>query len=177
MRFHQYQYPNLCDSPASTSLTSNSPSRGHLGISRVCIYSVPKVATWLRGDFNPDPGHALPSWWLLYPPRPTAPPGCPPILKATRETSLTSLLKSKQSLVTLGGLATQGFLSLRMSQALVTSPFNSGTELFFPLGMKSSCPGGRQFCGSSYSLFQRVCLAVGSFLLPRRLLAPRCQKL
>lgn len=60
-----------------------------------------------------------------------------------------------------------------MSEALVTSPFTSGTELFFPLGMKWSFLGGRQFCEqSSHSPFQRVCLAVGSFLLPRGLLAP-----
>lgn len=135
-----------------------------------------KSQAWLRGDLKPDSGHVAPSWWLLLPPRPTAPPGCPRGWTASEihgETSLTSLLESKQSLVTLGRLRTQGFLSLGMSEALVTSPFTSGTELFFPLGMKWSCLGGRQFCEqSSHSPFQRVRLAVGSFLLPRGLLAP-----
>lgn len=124
----------------------------------VCVFIVSlKLQAWLRGDFNSDPRKAPPNCWLLRPPRPFASPGCPPGWKATetpcRETSLISLVKSEHSLVTLWGLTTQGFWSLRMSQALVTSPFNSGTKLFSPLGMKSCCLGGRQFWKQAPRLF------------------------
>ena len=52
-----------------------------------------------------------------------------------------ALVKQEHSLLMLRGLTTQGSLSLRVPQALVTGPFNSGTKPSSPLGMKSVLPG------------------------------------
>lgn len=102
----------------------------------MCIYSIPKVASLLRRDLKPDPGEAPPKPAGAAPPLRLL-PGCPWGWDSMRETSFLSLVKSQRSLVTLSGLTAQGFLSPRMSQALVTSPFNSGTKLFSPLGVHS----------------------------------------
>lgn len=152
----------------STSLTSKFHSLECMWESQECVFTVPlKMKAWLRGNLNPDPGKAPPSWWLLGVTAPLDAVGLEQLWNSMQATSLLSVVRPFR------GLTTQGSLSLRMSQAWVTSPFNSGTKPFSPQGW-SCAPwvGGSSGNSPGSALYTESSRSVGT-CVPQRLLSPQ----